>query len=124
MGPQGCVKPVGLFGLGMEKLEIAKGLSEAIVRAQHESFVSEKFEDLHHITNLKRIIMAISQYLKSEGLNAEGINSVADQLKALSRSLYLESCLSSKYDDEDEETVKEESAIWFDYIYEHEEYPR
>ena len=115
---------MGLFGLGMEKLEIAKGLGEAIIRAQHESFVSEESEDLHHITNLKRIIMAISEYLKSEGLKAESIKGVADQLKALSRSLYLESCLSNKDDDEDEETVREESALWFDHTYEHEEYPR
>jgi hypothetical protein len=108
----------------MDKLEVAKGLGEAIVRAQHESFVSEKSEDLYHITNLKRIIVAISEYLKSEGLQVESIKGVTDDLKGLSRSLYLESCLSNKDDDEDEETVREESVLWFDYTYEHEEYPR
>jgi hypothetical protein len=108
----------------MEKLEFTKGLGEAIIRAQHESFVSEKSENLHHIANLKRIIKAISEYLKSEGLNVESIKGVSDDLENLSRSLFLESSLSSKHDAEDEETVRAESPLWFDHIYEHEEYPR
>ena len=50
----------------MEKLEFAKALGEKIIKSQHEYFVTTKSEDLDHITNLKRIIVAIAEYLKSE----------------------------------------------------------
>ena len=32
-------------------------------------------------------------------------------------------CISNKYDDEDDDMVKEESEVWFDYIYKNEKYP-
>jgi hypothetical protein len=107
---------VGLFGLGLEKLEIAKGLGETIIKALHNSFVSQRSEDLHHITSLKQIIMAIAEYLNSEGLNAEGVNGITEHLNGLGKSLFLESCLSSKDATEDEETVRGDSALWFDHI--------
>ena len=50
----------------MEKLEFAKALGEKIIKSQHEYFVTTKSEDLDHITNLKRIIVAIAEYLESE----------------------------------------------------------
>jgi hypothetical protein len=32
-------------------------------------------------------------------------------------------CIKNKQEDEDETEIREESEIWFDYIYENEEYP-
>jgi hypothetical protein len=48
----------------MDKIEFAQGLGERTIKSQHDSFVSDG-EDLSHITNLKRIIVAISEHLRS-----------------------------------------------------------
>ena len=61
--------------------------------------------------------------MKYEGLSEDGINDLADQLRQFARSEYIEMCISNKYEGEDDGVVKEESEVWFDYIYENEEYP-
>jgi len=48
----------------MEKLEFAKALGEKIIKSQHDYFETNDSEDLDHITNLKRIIVAIAEYMK------------------------------------------------------------
>ena len=107
----------------MEKLKFAEGLGKKIIERQHDFFSTGDGEDLEHITNIKRIIAAISEYLKYEGLSENGINDLADQLIQLARSEYIEMCISNKFEGEDDGVVTEESEIWFDYIYENEEYP-
>jgi hypothetical protein len=105
----------------MDKLEFAEGLGKSIIERQHEFFVDKSSEDLKHITNLKRIIVAMSDYLKSEGLSGEGLITVLDNLRRLGKGLFLDSCAAEK--DQDVGAIREESGIWFDYICEHEEYP-
>lgn len=107
----------------MEKLKFAEGLGKKIIKRQHDFFSTGDGEDLEHITNIKRIIASISEYLKYEGLSEDGINDLADQLRLFARSEYIEMCISNKYEGEDDGVVKEESEVWFDYIYENEEYP-
>jgi len=108
----------------MDKLSFAEGLGKKIIKSQQDSFeAGSEFDDLSHITNMKRIIVAISEYLKSEDVPEDGINAMADSLKQLGKGLFVTGCVSSKDEDEDEGDVREDSEIWFDYIYEHEEYP-
>jgi hypothetical protein len=107
----------------MNELTFAEGLGEKIIRSQHDYFAAGHSEDLDHITTLKRIIIAISEYLKSEGLPEDGINDLTDNLRQLCKDLFIDSCLANRDEDENEQEVREESEIWFDYIYEHEEYP-
>ena len=108
----------------MDKLHFAEGLGKKIIKSQQDSFeAGSEFDDLSHITNMKRIIVAISEYLKSEHVPENGINAMADSLKQLGKGLFVAGCVSNKDEDEDEGDVKEDSEIWFDYIYEHEEYP-
>jgi hypothetical protein len=107
----------------MEKLKLAEGLGESIIKDQHDFFTTTKSEDLEHITNIKRIIGSISEYLRPEDLPEDGINSLAEYLKQLARSLYIEACISNKYEGDDDKAVREESEAWFDYIYENEKYP-
>ena len=107
----------------MDKLAFAEGLGKKIIKNQNDFFKDDKSDDLAHVTNIKRIIVAISAHLKSEDVPADGINAVAESLKKLSKDLFLTSCLLNKDEDEDEDDVREDSEIWFDYIYEHEEYP-
>ena len=76
---------------------------------------------MKHITSLKRIIVAMSDYLESEVLPGEGLITLSDNLRRLGKDLFLDSFATEK--DQDVGAIREESGIWFDYIYEHEEYP-
>jgi len=108
----------------MDKLSFTEGLGKKILMSQHDFFKDDKGSDLEHVTNIKRIIVAISDHLKSEDVPADGINAVGESLKEFSKDLFLSSCLLNKDDDEDEGEFMEDSENWFDYIYEHGEYPR
>ena len=108
----------------MDKLSFAEGLGKKIIKSQQDSFeAGNDLEDISHITNIKRIILAISDYLKSEDVPEDGINAMADSLKQLGKGLFVAGCVSNRDEDEDEDDVREDSEIWFDYIYKHEEYP-
>ena len=104
----------------MDKLKFAQSLGKRIIETQHDYFEADNSEDLAHITNIKRIIAAISGYLDSDGLTKDWISAMAEDLRQLSKKKFVESCISNK----DEELVRAESEAWFDYIYENEEYPR
>jgi len=108
----------------MEKLEFAKALGEKIIKSQHDCFETNDSEDLGHITNLKRIIVAIAEYLKSEIDSEEEVDDLVEHLRQFSKTLYLSECIKNKDEDENEAEIREESEIWFDYIFENEEYPR
>ena len=108
----------------MDKLEFAEGLGKKIIEKQHDYLTAGSGEDLEHIPNLKRIIMAISEYLESDGLPKDGIIAVTNNLINLSKDLFIDSCLTNKDEEDEEQEVREESESWFDYIYEHEEYPK
>ena len=107
----------------MDELIFAEGLGEAIISKQHQFYVEDRSDDLEYISNIKRIITSMSEYLESEGLPRDGISKVVDNLIQISRDQYLEENLANRID-EGEKEVREESTIFFDYVYEHEEYPR
>jgi hypothetical protein len=107
----------------MDKIEFSKALGEAIIKRQHGYYIDIGEDDLSLITNLKRIIVAISDYLKSDGLKKDDIDYVVDNLHHLSKTLCLESSLPNKEEYEDKQEFMAESETWFDYLYKHEEYP-
>jgi hypothetical protein len=89
----------------MDKLAFAEGLGKKIIKSQQNSFeAGNDLEDLRHITNTKRIIVAISDYLKSLDVPEDGINAMADSLKQLGKSLFVAGCVSNR--DEDTEFPK------------------
>ena len=108
----------------MEKLEFAKVLGEKIIKSQHEFFKANNSEDLEHITNLKRIVVAISECLKSDNVSEDKVNDLVELFRRFSKTLYLNECIKYKDEDENEGKVREESEIWFDYIFKNEKYPR
>ena len=108
----------------MEQLEFAKALGENIILSQHDYFVTAKSEDLEHITNLKRIIVAIAEYLKSEIVSMDKVDDVVEHFRRFSKTLYISNCIKNKDEEENEKKIREESEIWFDYIFENEKYPR
>jgi hypothetical protein len=107
----------------MDKLEFAEGLGRKIIKDQHQFFDSEECEDLEHITTIKRIIVSISDFLSTEGVPEDKISDLAENWRVLARHLYIDSCIKNRDEDEDKDVVTEESEVWFDYIYENEEYP-
>ena len=108
----------------MEKLEFARALAEKIIKSQHDYFETAKSEDMDHITNLKRIIVAIAEYLKSEIVSEEEVDDLVNHFRQFSKTLYINNCINIKDEDESEVEIREESEIWFDYIFENEKYPR
>ena len=108
----------------MDKVKLSVDLGKKILQTQHEFYVDSHGEDLDHITNIKRIIVTISEFLKSESVSESKINSAVKHLKELAKSLYIDEAISQRSKAEDENDIRKESIIWFDYIYEHEEYPR
>jgi anionic cell wall polymer biosynthesis LytR-Cps2A-Psr (LCP) family protein len=108
----------------MEKLEFAKALGEKIIKSQHDYFEANESEDLDHITNLKRIIEAIAEYLKSEIVSEEEVDDLVEHFRRFSKTLYINNCIKIKDEDESEVEIRKESEIWFDYIFENEKYPR
>ena len=75
----------------MDILEFAEGLGKKIIKDQHQFFDTEESEDLEHITNIKRIIVSISDYLSTEGVSEDKINDLAGDLRDLARKSYLDS---------------------------------
>ena len=67
----------------MEKLKMAKALGEKIIKSHHDFFVATSREDLNHITNLKRMIVAISEYLKSENISKDRVDDLVEHLSAI-----------------------------------------
>jgi hypothetical protein len=107
----------------MNKLAFAEDLGKKLVMSQHEYYGAVQGEDLDHITNLKRIILTISDYLKSDGISEDKAEGIAENLKGLSKTLFVNGCIPQR-EDEDEEMIREESELWFDYIWKNGEYPR
>ena len=108
----------------MEKLEIARTLGEKIIKDQHDYFAVAKIDDLDHITNLKRIIVAFAEYLKSEIVSEAKTDELVEHFRRFSKTLYINNCIKNKNEDENERQIRKESEIWFDYIFENEKYPR
>ena len=80
----------------MEKSEFAKALGEKIIKSQHDYFETNKSEDLDHITNLKRIIEAIAEYLKSEIVSGEEVDDLVEHFRRFSKTLYINNCIKIK----------------------------
>jgi len=74
---------------------------------------------------LKRIITAIALYLKLEDVPQDRISTLTDNYKQVPGSDYVYNCVADKYRDKKSYgEARKEAEIFFDYIYEHEEYPR
>ena len=99
-------------------------LGDKIIKSQHDYFETARSEDLDHITNLKRIVVAIAEYLKSEIVSEEEVDDLVEDFRRFSKTLYINNCIKIKDEDESEVEIRKESEIWFDYIFENEKYPR
>ena len=62
----------------MDKFAFAEGLGKKIINSHHDFFEDNDSEDLDPILTLKRTIVAIAEYMKSEGLQEDKINTLTD----------------------------------------------
>jgi len=60
--------------------------------------------------------------LKSEIVSEDKTDDLVEHFRRFSKTRYISNCIKNK--DEDEKKIREESEIWFDYIFENEKYPR
>ena len=68
--------------------------------------------------------MAIAEYLKFDAVSEDEINDLVEHFRQFGKTLYRNDCIKNKDEDESEVEIREESEIWFDYIFENEEYPK
>ena len=109
----------------MDTFTVAEGVGKMIIKSQIDFFEAEKSDDLAHILTLKRIITAIAFYLKLEGVTQDRISRLTEYYKQVTRVKYVNNSLDDKYrDKESYREARKEAEIFFDYIYEHEKYPR
>jgi hypothetical protein len=66
--------------------------------------------------------VAIAEYLKSEIVSEDKTDDLVEYFRRFSKTLYVSNCIKNK--NEDEKKIREESEIWFDYIFKNEKYPR
>ena len=84
----------------MEKLEFARALGEKIIKSQHDYFETARSEDLDHITNIKRIVVAIAEYLKYDIVYEEEVDVLVYHFMQFSKTLYINNCIKIKDEDE------------------------
>lgn len=96
----------------MDKLKFAEGLGKKIIEKQHDFFEANESEDIDQIGTFKYTIMAISEYLESDGLSKDGIIAVADNLRHLSKDLFIDTCLTNK-EEEESEVLLEQNPVRF-----------
>ena len=109
----------------MDTFTVAEGVGKMIIKSQMDFFEADKSDDLTHILTLKRVITAIALYLKLEGLTQDKISRLTAYYKQVARVKYVNHCVADEYKDKENESVaREETETFFDYIYDHEKYPR
>ena len=81
------------------EFEFAKTIGEKILKSQQYYFETAKSEDLDHITNLKRIIVAIAEYLKSEIVSEDKTDDLVEHFRRFSKTLYISNCIKNKDED-------------------------
>ena len=77
-------------------LDCTKGLGKSNSKAHHDFFEDHDSEDIDHVVTLKRTIVAITEYLKSESIQEDKINTLTGYYKKISRGLYISACISNK----------------------------
>jgi hypothetical protein len=97
----------------MEKFEFAKAIGEKILKSQQDYFETAKSEDLDHIKNLKRIIVAVAEYLKSEIVSEEEVDDLVEHLRQFSKTLYISNCIKNKDEDENEKEIRDMVRLYF-----------
>jgi hypothetical protein len=80
----------------MDIVEVAEAIGKKIIQTQNLYFEDSDSEDIEHITTLKRIIVAISEYLRLEDVPEDKISALADYFKQVTKQLYINACIMNK----------------------------
>ena len=102
-----------------ETIIILISAGKAAILQLHRRYQQESLDDADYIPTLKSVIQGISQVAD----NAVGQQQIKQELLKYAREQYVQWSLENDDDQENPQQVMEESLYWFDYIYEHEQYP-
>ena len=102
-----------------ETTAILISAGKAAILQLHRRYQQESLDDADHIPALKPVIQGISQVAD----DAAGQQQARQELLKYAREQYVQWSLENCDNEEDPQQVMEEGLYWFDYIYEHEQYP-
>jgi hypothetical protein len=96
--------------------DIAVAMGKAVIRAEHEIFVTDLLDNGEHVPRIRRIADAVGRGLRDLGLPMEQVAPVSDSLVAYGRELFLAEWMSRASKAEDSATVLTEGGEEFDRI--------
>ena len=106
----------------MAKTEEIMELGESILNEQHLYVSNSDLDDLNHISEMKVVIKGIKKYLNSKNFSETDIKNVVNTLEDIALKNFLDHCSAtakSMNTPVDEELDRE----YYQYIYEHGDYP-
>ena len=107
------------IGTVKETTVILISAGKAAILQLYRRYQKESLDDADYIPALKSVIQGISQVAD----DAVGQQQVSQKLLKYAREQYVQWSLENCDNEEDPQQVIEEGLYWFDYIYEHEQYP-
>jgi hypothetical protein len=99
----------------------AEKLLSSILDKLHEHYESVNMDDLEYIPVLKIVIEDAESTIQQDA--PDEAKKLRDALYHHARELYLVSWLNHGEEGEDKAQARQEGIEYFDYVYEHEEYP-
>ena len=110
----------------MKEIKIAEGIGKEIIKNLHDYYEEITMDDAEYIPLIKRVIKAINNHIVLYDISKSESETLKEILLIYARDLYVEICQTNAKDDNENISstqIKEESEEFFDYVYEHEEYP-
>ena len=111
----------------MNEYEILEGAGKQIIGTLNEYNEQEKLDDTEYIPVVKRVIEALTIYLKENNATDKQSEELTNTLIEYTKGLYIALCQKHAIEDEEDitmEEVNQESDEYFNYVYEHETHPR
>ena len=106
----------------MVKTEEIMELGKSILNQQHLYVSNSDLDDLNHISEMKVVIKGIQKYLDSKNFSEIDVNIVINTLEDTALKNFLDHC-SATAKSMDTPVDEELDREYYQYIYEHGDYP-
>jgi hypothetical protein len=104
--------------VGVEEITVS------IITRLFERYDKRKFDDVEFIPIIKYVIQGALDTAEENEFPGSQIDVLHESLLQYAQQLYIQCWLMQAEEGEDKELEAVDGSNWFQYIYEHEEYPR
>ncbi len=117
----------------MNCIDAIEGVVKKIMIQFHQMFVEDRFDDTEYIRNIKSVIQAVEGYLAENQEVVSDLDTAKKVLYAYAKQLWLDNTSRIRTEEPVEATPQAMAAMaendgyneyYFDYIYNHDVYPR